>query len=83
MKRINAEAALQRIQRERPSLLQFKTLQQRVYIGMQNRTIGCSRVREYTPEEKEFVLALFHRSPSAYRHLKKTSLLTFVCRSVQ
>jgi len=74
-KRLEAELVLRKIRRERPALSQFKNPQLRVFIGLQARNIGVSRIRSYTIAEKEYALALFYRSPSAYRHIRKTSTL--------
>ena len=73
-KRVLAEAKLNELQRKFFDINKLPPRQQ-PFVGLQLRNIEASRVHEFTAAEKEDALALWHRSPSAYRHMRSIHVL--------
>ena len=73
-KRVLAEAKLKELRRKSFDINKLP-LRQQPFVGLQMRSIDISRVREFTAAEKEDALALWHRSPSAYRHMRSIHVL--------
>ena len=73
-KRVLAETKLKDLQRKSFNINQLPSRQQ-PFVGLQMRSVNVSRVREFTAAEKEDALALWHRSPSACRHMRSIHVL--------
>lgn len=54
------EVALRKIKRNMPDNEHFKH-KQRTFLNLQFRSAGLKRIRQYTAEEKDYAIALYHR----------------------